>query len=118
MSAEGSRRRRAADRLPILGKLQGEVKIYQPIAIKELSVSGALIETGFPFLLDSLHEFRLTMGDRPVVLKGRIVHCRISDMDGELVFYRSGVEFVDLSERVKRAITDYIDEIKQARQPL
>ena len=117
MSAEGPRRRRTADRISILGRLRGEVKIYQSIAIKEISLDGAQIETDFPFLLDSLHEFRLTIGDRPVVLKARIAHCRISDIEGDLVFYRSGVEFVDVPERVKRAIAEYLDELAQARQP-
>lgn len=118
MADEGPRRRRAAERMPVLGKLQGEVKVYQSIAIKEISLGGAQIETEFPFLLDSLCEFRLTIGNRSVVVKGRIAHCRISDMDGDVVFYRSGVEFVDVPDRVKRAIEDYIADLTRARQPL
>lgn len=111
-------RRRTAERTAILGKLQGEVKVFQPIDIKEISPDGAQIETGFPFLLDSLHEFRLTIGSRAVVLQGRIVHCHVSEMDGDLVFYQSGVAFVDVPSRVKRAIADYIQRVKQARRPL
>lgn len=118
MADEAPGRRRAAQRMPILGKLPGEVKIYQPIAIKEISLDGAQIETEFPFILNSVCEFRLTLGKRSIVAKGRIAHCRISDMDGDLVFYRSGVEFVDVPDRVKRALADYIADLTQARQPL
>ena len=118
MADEGARRQRAAERMPILGKVQGEVKVYQPIAIKEISHSGAQIETEFPFLLDSLCEFRLTIGNHLVVVKGRIAHCHISDMNGDVVFYQSGVEFVDVSDRVMRAIDDYIADVTRARHPL
>jgi hypothetical protein len=32
------------------------------------------------------------------------VHCHISDVDQELVVYRSGVEFIAMSERVSDVI--------------
>ena len=54
------------------------------------------VETGFPLQLDSLHDFRLTLGDRSVVVKGRIAHSRISDVDQDIITYRSGVEFIEL----------------------
>ena len=51
------------------------------------------------------HEQALfSLGDRSVVVKGRVAHCRISDVDQELVHYKSGVEFIELSERVAAAI--------------
>ena len=76
--------------------------VFQPMAIKEISRGGAQVETGFPLQLDSLHDFRLTLGDRSVVVKGRVVHCSISDVDQEIVLYRSGIEFIEPSERVVR----------------
>ena len=69
--------KRDADRVQVLGDLHGEVMIFQHIAIKEISTSGAQIETTFPLQLDSLHDFRLTLGDRSVVVKARVAHCRI-----------------------------------------
>ena len=62
------------------------------------------VETSFPLQLDSLHDFRLTLGDRSVVVKGRIAHSRISDVDQDIITYRSGVEFIEPSERVAAAI--------------
>ena len=87
--------------------------VFQPMAIKEISRGGAQVETGFPLQLDSLHDFRLTLGDRSIVVKGRVAHCSISDVDQELVLYRSGVEFVEPSERVDAVIADFIDAIQR-----
>src|SRR6185436_18557150 len=71
--------KRDTERIQILGELKGEVTVFQPMAIKEISRGGAQVETGFPLQLDSLHEFRLTLGDRSVVVKGRVAHCSITD---------------------------------------
>ena len=108
--------KRDAERFRILGQLQGEVMVFQPVAIREISSGGAQIETVFPLQLDSLHEFRLTLGDRSVVVKGRVVHCHISDVDRELVVYRSGVEFIAVADRVSDVITEFIDAIKDGRR--
>ena len=82
--AAGRKQARARKRIEILGELHGEVMVFQPMAIKEISRGGAQVETGFPLQLDSLHDFRLTLGDRSVVVKGRVVHCSISDVEQEL----------------------------------
>ena len=108
--------KRDAERIQILGELHGEVMVFQPMAIKEISRGGAQVETGYPLQLDSLHDFRLTLGDRSVVVKGRVVHCSISDVDQELVIYRSGIEFIEPSERVFSVIADFIDAIKSGRR--
>ena len=108
--------KREAERIQILGELHGEVMIFQPMAIKEISVGGAQVETGYPFQLDSLHDFRLTLGDRSVVVKGRVAHCSISDVDQELITYRSGIEFIEPSERVFSVIADFVDAIKSGRR--
>src|SRR4030088_1182705 len=110
--------KRDTQRLQILGDLHGEVMVFQPMAIKEISRGGAQVETGFPLHLDSLHEFRLTLGDRSLVVKGRVVHCSISDVDQELVLYRSGIEFIEPSERVAAAISDFIDAVTTGRRAL
>src|SRR4029078_7494228 len=100
----------------ILGELKGEVMVFQPLVIKEIALGGVLVETAFPLQLDSLHEFRLTLGDRSVVVKGRVAHCRISDVDQEIVLYRSGIEFIEPNDRVRDVIKEFIDAIKAGRQ--
>ena len=106
---------RERERVEILGELHGEVMVFQPIAIKEISVGGAQVETIFPLQLNSLHDFRLTLGERSLVVKGRVAHCQISDVDQELVTYRSGLEFIEPSDRVSAVIKDFIDAVKTGR---
>jgi hypothetical protein len=115
MSSEKYDRERAAERVSMLGALVGEVMVYEPMIVKEVSVTGATVETRFPFHLDSLHDFRLTLGERSIVLKGRVVHSRISDVDQDVVTYRTGVEFVEPSERVTGAIAEYLESVKTHR---
>jgi hypothetical protein len=108
--------KRDTDRVSILGELRGEIMVFEPMAVKEISRGGAQVETRFPLQIDSLHELRLSLGDRSVVVKGRVAHCRISDVDQDVVMYRSGVEFVEPSERVEDVIADFIEAIKAGRR--
>jgi hypothetical protein len=107
--------KRDSDRVAVLGDLRGEVTIFQPIAVKEISAGGAQVETAFPLLVDSLHDFRLSLGEQSVVVKGRVAHCQITDVDQDLVLYRAGVEFVEPSERVATAIADFVAALKTFR---
>ena len=107
--------KRDAERIQILGELHGEVMIFQPMVIKQISRGGAQVETSYPLQLDSLHDFRLTLGDRSVVVKARIAHCSISDVDQEAVRYRAGIEFIEASDRVNAAIADFIESMKAGR---
>src|SRR5437588_35652 len=73
--AEETEDKREGERITILGELHGEVMVYQPTAVKEISRRGAQVETSFPLQLNSLREFRLTLCERSVVMKGRFAHC-------------------------------------------
>jgi PilZ domain len=110
--------KRDTERIQILGELKGEVTVFQPMAIKEISRGGAQVETSFPLQLDSLHEFRLTLGDRSVVVKGRVAHCSITDVEQELVVYKTGVEFIEPSDRVASVIHHFIEAVQTGRRAL
>ncbi len=114
----GADEKRDRERIEILGELRGEVMVFQPMAIKEISRGGAQIETGFPLQLDSLHDFRLTLGDRSIVVKGRVAHCSITDVEEGLVLYRAGIEFIEPAERVSTAISTFIEAITSGRRAL
>jgi len=109
--------KRDRERIEILGELHGEVMIFQPLSVKEISRGGCLVETAFPLHLNSLHDVRLTLGERSIVLKARVAHCRISDVEQEIVTYRSGVEFIEMNDRVRDVIRAFIEAIKAGRQP-
>lgn len=89
--------------------------VYQPTAVRQMSHGGMQVETAFPLQLDSLHDFRLTLGTRSVVVKGRVAHSRISDVDQDIVTYRTGVEFIEPSDHVKAAIASFVDQMGGTR---
>jgi hypothetical protein len=107
---------REAERVAILGELHGEVMVFQPMAIREISQGGAQVETSFPLHLDSLHDLRLTLGDRSIVVKGRVAHCSIIEVDQEIVTYRSGLEFVEPAARVAAVIAEFLQAISDRRR--
>jgi hypothetical protein len=86
--------KRGGERFPILGELHGEVTVFQPIVIREISRGGAQIETSVPLQLNSLHQFRLMLGTT----------------------YRSGIEFIEMSEPVSVAIVEFLNAIRNARR--
>jgi hypothetical protein len=104
--------KRDAERIELIGGLSGEVMVFQPMSICQMSKGGMQVETGFPLQLDSLHDFRLSLGNRSVVVKGRVAHSRISDVDQDIVTYRSGVEFIEPSEPVAEVIGEFIELLR------
>lgn len=107
---------RSGPRVPILGHLGGEITVVEPLSVKELGKGGITIETRFPLVIDSLHELRLTLGQRTIVVKGRVAHSHISDIDPDAVAYHSGIEFVEAPQHVQDAIGAYLDVVRTARQ--
>jgi hypothetical protein len=106
---------RVGDRVTILGDLIGEVMVLEPLLIKEIGTAGATIETRFPLQLNSLHDLKLVLGGRSVVVKGRVVDSCISDVDQDIVTYRTGVEFVETAERVENVIAQFVEHVKANR---
>ncbi len=104
-----------APRIEILGELQGEVMVYEPMTITDLSRTGARIETTFPLRIDSLHDFRLVLGSRSIIVKARIVYAHVCDVEDRATLYRAGIEFVQPSARVAEAIAEFVDDIVSRR---
>ena len=114
---EGSHRpeRREEERFPILGSLDGDVMVFLPMAITEIAQGGVQVETPFPFQIDSLHELRLTLGGQPIVVKGRVTHCSVVDVEQESVRYRTGFEFVDVAARLSEVIAAFVEKTRDGR---
>lgn len=110
-----SEEKRDGSRVAMIGRLEGEVMVFQPMVIKEVSIGGALVETRFPLHLNSLHDLRLELGPRSVVVKGRVVHSQIADVDEDVVIYWTGVEFIEPSEHASSAIADFLKSVKTER---
>jgi hypothetical protein len=101
--------KRDSERVPMPDQLTGEVTLYQPMTIVDLSERGAQVDTSFPLHIDSLHDFRLSLGERSVVVKGRIAHCKIGELSDGGIRYRTGLEFVEPSEHVLEAIRAFVE---------
>jgi PilZ domain len=108
--------RRHSERLQILGDLPGAATVHQSIRVKELSSGGAQIQTTFPLVLNAIHEFRLALGSLTIVVKGRVIHCRIEEVDADGLVYRAGVEFVEMPDWVSSAVNDFLAALKDGRQ--
>jgi hypothetical protein len=108
--------KRDRERVPLGGQVTGEVMVFQPMTILDISQGGAQIETTFPLQLDSLHDFRLSLGTRSVVVKGRIAHCHIGELTESAALYRTGVEFIEPSSYVSEAIVSFVEAIRTANE--
>ena len=111
--------KRDNERVPVPSPIHGEVKVFQPMTILDVSHGGAQIETPFALQLDSLHDFKISLGDRSIVVKGRIAHCHIGELREGVVLYRTGVEFIENSVHVQAALEHFIEALKAAsRAPI
>jgi len=107
--------KRDDERVTMLGELQGEMMVFQPMLVRDISKSGVTVETRFPLQIDSLHDVRLTLGETSIVIKGRVAHSRISDVEQDIVTYRSGLEFVASAPLAIEAIGTFLDAVKTDR---
>ena len=110
--------KRDRERVPMGRQLEGAVMVFQPMAVADISHTGAQIETPFPLQLDSLHDFRISLGERSIVVKGRIAHCHIGELKDGVVIYRTGVEFIELSDHVQSALEHFVAALKLTHRPL
>ena len=108
--------KRDTERVPVPSPLNGEVKVFQPMTILDVSHGGAQIETPFALQLDSLHDFKISLGNRSIVVKGRIAHCHIGELREGIVLYRTGVEFIENSEHVQTALEHFVEALKASNR--
>lgn len=107
--------KRVKERVPARGHLHGEVMVFQPMTIVDISHGGAQVETPFPLQLDSLHQFRLTLGDISIIVRGRIAHCRVGDLREAVAVFRSGIEFVEPSAHALQAIASFVEALSASK---
>lgn len=76
------------------------VRPGRDVQVLDLSRGGALLEGPVRLVPDSMVQLRLNGGRRAVHLRGRVVRCYVSGLDGGIVSYQTGVAFeehLDLS---------------------
>ena len=99
-------------RVSVPSPLHGEVKVFQPMTILDVSHGGAQIETPFALQLDSLHDFRISLGDFSIVVKGRIAYCHIGELKEGAILYRTGVQFIENSDHAQAALDHFVEALK------
>lgn len=107
--------RRSRPRIEMLGGSSGEVTVVQPLRLVEMSARGAQVEIEHALAIDSLHDFRVHLGAQVVVVKGRIAHCRLHEVEPDRVVYRAGVEFVGPAPHAFEAIERHLEALQAAR---
>ena len=82
--------------------------VYEAITILDISENGMRMEAPFALHNDSLREFRLMLGPRSVIVKGRVERCEIGELRDGIVLYRCSVEFVDPAPHVANTIREFV----------
>ena len=82
--------------------------VYQAITILEITPRGMSIEAACALHNDSLHEFRLVLATRSVVVKGRIERCQVAELGEGNVRYRCSVDFIDPPPHVRDTIDAFV----------
>jgi hypothetical protein len=100
---------RSARRIRLEGHIVGEVTVFQPMTILDVSELGLMIESPTPLQNDSLHDFRVPLGELHVVLKGRVVYCHVLHLEEGAVTYRCGIEFTEPPEHALAAIRAFLE---------
>ena len=108
--------KRDRERVPVPSPLYGEVTVYQPMTILDISKGGLLIETPFALQLDSLHDFKISLGELSIVVKGRIAHSHVGELAEGTVLYRMGVEFIENTDHAQSAIEAFVDALRLSQK--
>ena len=103
--------RRENHRIDIDDGLSGSITVVEPMRVAQISPTGAQIDTTAALKVGTLHDIRLSLDVRPVVVKARVVHSSVRHLHRELVFYRTGVEFIDLTPRAANTIAQFVEHL-------
>ena len=82
--------------------------VYQAITILDIGENGMRMEAPFALQNDSLREFRLMLGSRSIIVKGRVDRCEIGELREGTVLYRCQVEFTDPPPHVAATIREFV----------
>lgn len=86
-----------------------DIKIGLPhkYNVKKISLSGMLVETEYPFEINSHHDIELFLNETIISTVGRIAYCKKNDAT-DVNQYDIGIEFVKISDDNKLALKDFL----------
>jgi hypothetical protein len=78
--------------------------------IKQISLSGMLIETDNSFDVESRCVMELVLDNRALSLVGRVVNC-VEFTTENIILYHIGIEFVEISDEDKSFLKGFLDSL-------
>jgi hypothetical protein len=101
--------RRRDPRVDLLTEFQGHlITLDEAVLIQQLGPGGMTIVGNAPLSPAHVHDIQLTLDDRPIVLKVRVVHTRMTIDRGDEFSYVSGLAFVDPPADAVEAINAFL----------
>ena len=90
-----------------------DVKVDLPrkYDVKRVSLSGMLIETGYPLDLNSRHGIELFLNEEIMNFTGRVAYCETIGTEGALR-YDIGIEFIEMSDNNRKSLKDFLDTLE------
>jgi c-di-GMP-binding flagellar brake protein YcgR len=106
MSNTSDRRRVARFRIR---SVTGAITTPQEAEVLDLSMTGALVEHQGMLRVNAICFLDLPTSAEPLSIRCRVVHSRVSRREAaEGLYYRTGVEFLDLSPAMEQALAALI----------
>ena len=107
---------RRAPRLTVSARIEGLAQYWSDVRVVDVSPTGALLECSRFLETNSLLTLQFALGDTPLSVRARVVHCTKSEPD----LYRAGVRFetlpMELRERVRELIRTSLQQ-ERREQP-
>ena len=102
--------RRGHPRFEVVGDLWGSLESVLRLPLRNIGLSGALVESRSPLAPDSIHRITWDADEHETSTQGRVCHVRqTSAANGERV-YLIGVEFVSRTPAVAEQIQRWLSE--------
>jgi c-di-GMP-binding flagellar brake protein YcgR len=115
MTTEPGPDRRRHPRANVGGRTKGKVNSTYDVSLLDISLGGALIEHVQVVQPNTVSQLGLTLQGHKMKLKCRVVRSLVHRSEGRgggrKLIYRTGLEFLDVSDEAREAIGDYIRSI-------
>ncbi len=104
----GRGERRQGPRVDLLSEFQGHlIALDEVVKVLQLGSGGITIASAVPVLPAHVLDLQLTIDERVITLKGRVVHQRTT-IDRDTFTYVAGLAFVDLAPEAAQAIEAFL----------
>jgi hypothetical protein len=102
--------RRQTPRVDLLTEFQGHlITLDEVVRVLQLGSGGMTVAASVPLSPAHVHDMQLTIGDRAITLKARVVHTRMTVDHADEFTYVSGLAFVDPSPEAVQAIDAFLE---------